>query len=81
MKKTRTNPRNDRPEPLPRSECFCGGFGPRFTALTAGMCQGPLFDHFRAAGVETLKGFRALLDAQIESLNRGSRRGTKVPVE
>lgn len=62
--------------------CYCAGVGPRLSALTAGMFQGPVFDHFRTAGVEVLLGLRAILDAQIEAMSREARKkGTKVPVE
>ena len=61
--------------------CYCAGVGPRMTALTSGMLQGPVFDHFRTAGVEVLLGLRAILDAQIDALTRKPRKGTKVPVE
>lgn len=37
--------------------------------------------HFREARIEMLRGFRAILDARIEHLSRGSAPGTRVPVE
>jgi len=52
-----------------------------FTNLMTAQCQGPVFDHFRNAGVEVLKGMRAILDAQIDALSREARKGTKIPVE
>jgi hypothetical protein len=62
--------------------CCCSGIGPHLSALLAGAAQNPVFDHFRNAGVEVLKGFRAALDAQIEYLSREERRGgRRVPVE
>lgn len=83
---TKTNrrtagPRNGHTAPHP--QCYCMGAGPRLTALMAGAVDSsPVVGHFRTAGIEMLKGFRAILDAQIETLTRReSPRGTKVPVE
>ncbi|MBI3667153.1 MAG: hypothetical protein HY236_13180 [Acidobacteria bacterium] len=80
MKRTRKNAAQAQQQP-PWDVCYCAGAGPRLTALAGGMCQGPMFDHFRSAGVEVLKGFRAILDAQIEILTRQQKKGTRVPVE
>jgi predicted Fe-Mo cluster-binding NifX family protein len=50
--------------------------------MTGAMGSSQAFEHFRNAGIEVLKGFRAVLDAQIEALGRRqSERGTKIPVE
>ena len=76
----RNNSESSRPQ-APWSSCYCAGAGPRLTALMGGMCQGPVFDHFRAAGVEVLLGLRAILDAQIDAMTRKTRKGTKVHVE
>lgn len=65
----------------PWMQCACAGAGPRFTALMGGMCQGPVFDHFRNASVEVLLGFRAILDAQIDAMTRKQKKGTRVQVE
>lgn len=81
MKKT------NRAEPAPSrrqagfGQCYCAGAGPRITALTSAMFEGPVFDHFRTAGVEVLLGLRAILDAEIHALTRKSRKGTRVTVE
>ncbi|MBI3696874.1 MAG: hypothetical protein HY238_18820 [Acidobacteria bacterium] len=62
--------------------CYCAGVGPRLSALLDGaMLNAPGFDHFRSAGVEVLMGLRAILDAQIEAIQKKSRKGTRVPVE
>ena len=62
--------------------CYCAGAGPRLSALLGGaMVNAPGFDHFRSAGVEVLLGFRAILDAQIEAMQKKPRKGTRVPVE
>ena len=63
------------------TQCACAGAGPRLTALMATQCRGPVFDHFRNASVEVLKGLRAILDARIEAMTREGRKGTRVPVE
>lgn len=75
------NPRRERTAPHP--QCYCLGAGPRLTALMAGAVgRNPVVGHFRTAGIEMLKGFRAILDAQIETLTRReSPRGAKIPVE
>ena len=44
----------------------------------SGMATG---EHFRNAGVEFLKGFRELLDLQIEALSPKETKGTKLNVE
>ena len=81
MKKAnRTAPHPPRQE-TPWGRCYCAGAGPRLTALTAGMFQGPVFDHFRTAGIEVLLGLRAILDAEIDALSKKSKKGTRVPVE
>jgi hypothetical protein len=46
-----------------------------------GAFEGPVFHHFRNAGVEVLLGLRDILDAQIEALRREEQKGRKVPVE
>ena len=83
---TKTNrrtagPRNGRAAPHP--QCYCMGTGPRLTALMAGAVESsPVVGHFRTAGIEMLKGFRAILDAQIDAMaRRESPRGKKIPVE
>ena len=82
MKKaTRSNAAKPGPALGSWPECACLGVGPRLTTLMAAQCQGPVFDHFRNAGMEVLKGMRAILDAQIEALSREDRKGTKIPVE
>ncbi len=82
MKKVNANSRRNSPrQRAPFGLCYCAGAGPRLTALTAGMFQGPVFDHFRTASVEVLLGLRALLDAQIDALTKNPRKGTKIAVE
>ena len=83
MKKANANPRrNSQRQQAPWGMCYCAGAGPRLTALTGTMFQGPVFDHFRTAGVEVLLGLRAILDAQIEAMaKKQQRRGTRVAVE
>jgi hypothetical protein len=63
------------------SPCCCAGVGPHLSALVGNAFEGPVFKHFRNAGVEVLMGMRALLDAQIEMLQREQQKGRKVPVE
>jgi hypothetical protein len=83
MKKAtrKNNHKQARAPEAPWMPCYCAGAGPRLTTLMGGMCEGPVFDHFRNAGVEVLLGLRAMLDAQIEALTRKERKGTRVPVE
>ena len=81
MKKATRKPA-DTPRPqAARPQCYCAGAGPRLTALTSGAFQGPVFDHFRTAGLEVLLGIRAILDAQIEYMSRNQQKGVRVPVE
>jgi hypothetical protein len=64
------------------SPCYCAGVGPNLSALVGHAFDGPVFKHFRNAGVEVLMGMRALIDAQIEMLKREEQKpGRKVPVE
>jgi hypothetical protein len=63
------------------SSCYCAGGGPLLSTLVGNAFEGPVFKHFRNAGVEVLMGMRALLDAQIEMLQREEQKGRKVPVE
>ena len=81
MKKANRQAPNAPRRQAPWGQCYCAGAGPRLTALSSGLLQGPVFDHFRTAGVEVLLGLRAILDAQIEALTRKPRKGTKVRVE
>lgn len=81
MKKANRDAPNSPRQEAPWGQCYCAGAGPRLTALTAGMCSGPVFDHFRSAGVEVLLGLRAMLDAQIDVMTRKQKKGTRVPVE
>jgi hypothetical protein len=75
--KTEAAPKADRAV----SPCCCAGVGPHLSALVGNAFEGPVFKHFRNAGVEVLMGMRALLDAQIEMLQREGQKGSKVPVE
>jgi len=67
----------------PRTQCFCMGVGPRLSALMAGAAaNSPVVEHFRTASIEVLKGFRAILDTQIEAMSRREApKGSRVPVE
>ena len=66
----------------PTPQCYCAGAGPRLSALVgASLVHAPGFDHFRSAGVEVLMGIRAILDAQIEAMQKKPRKGTRVTVE
>ncbi|HYM12513.1 MAG TPA: hypothetical protein VEU62_17380 [Bryobacterales bacterium] len=80
MNKVNRNAKAARPE-AGGIRCYCLGSGPRLTALTANMFQGPVFDHFRAAGLEVLLGLRAVLDAEIEVMTKRAKKGTRIPVE
>jgi hypothetical protein len=81
MRKATQETEEGRQQKAAWGRCYCGGAGPRITALTSGMFRGPAFDHFRTAGVEVLMGLRAILDQQIDRLSRRREKGTKVPVE
>jgi len=81
MRKGRNNAGEEPSSRAAWNQCFCGGSGPRLTLLMGGACRGPVFEHFRNAGVEMLKGFRAILDQQIEMWSGKERKGTRVPVE
>ena len=61
--------------------CVCGGRGPVVTNMLASMMPAEASEHFRNAGVEFLKGFRELLDLQIQALSPKETKGTKVSVE
>ncbi|GEM_PF-779826 len=80
----RANPRREEVRrQAPPPPYYCWTVAPRLLALMTGAMGGSeAFEHFRNAGIEVLKGFRAVLDAQIEALGRRqSERGTKIPVE
>ncbi len=81
MKKTNREESRTTRRAAPSGICYCAGAGPRITALTGSMFQGPVFDHFRTASVEVLLGLRAILDAQIDAMTQKSKKGTRVPVE
>ena len=63
--------------------CICGGKGPMASQMLRMMLPGEAGEHFRAAGIEFLKGFRELIDHRIETLSRaqGQGKGTKLNVE
>ena len=64
-------------------DCGCHGLGPALSEFVKHLGPpGEARRHFDQARVEFLKGLRAVLDARIEEISRGSEnRGTKVPVE
>jgi hypothetical protein len=79
MRETR---RRAKAEAAPEAaHAFTPCVGPHLSALVSHAFEGPVFKHFRNAGVEVLLGMRALLDAQIEALQREEQKGRKVPVE
>lgn len=62
--------------------CGCSGAGPAFTDFLRGMMPpGAAIEHFDQARLSFLKGLRALLDARIEDLSHGERKGTRINVE
>ena len=83
MKETRRKTKTAAAPPPGRafSSCYCTGVGPVLSTIVGNAFEGPVFKHFRNAGVEVLMGMRALLDAQIEMLQREQQKGRKVPVE
>ncbi|MFN0100551.1 MAG: hypothetical protein ACKV2U_00530 [Bryobacteraceae bacterium] len=65
-----------------KSDCGCRGAGPLLSDFLRRM--GPtenVSQHFRAARIEVLKGLRAVLDEQIESMAAQPKQGTKIHVE
>jgi len=60
---------------------FCTVAGPQIEAFLGHLWPEETHEHFRAARIEMLKGFRTLLDARIERLSRQSQKGTKLTVE
>ena len=60
---------------------FCTVAGPQIEAMLDHLWPEETNQHFRAARIEMLKGFRTLLDARIEKLSQHSQKGTKVTVE
>ncbi len=63
------------------TDCLCGGRGPMASHMMQSMMPRQAGEHFRNAGVEFLKGFRELLDLQIEALSPKETKGTKLNVE
>ena len=61
--------------------CVCGGRGPVVTQMMQSMMPVEAGEHFRNAGVEFLKGFRELLDLQIQALSPKETKGTKLSVD
>ena len=61
--------------------CVCGGRGPVVTQMMQAMLPVEAGEHFRNAGVEFLKGFRELLDLQIQALSPKETKGTKLSVD
>jgi predicted Fe-Mo cluster-binding NifX family protein len=58
------------------------GAGPEVSKLLSSMGPGEsAMGHFRSARIEFLKGIRAIIDKQIESVQRMEPKGAKVNVE
>jgi hypothetical protein len=63
-------------------KCVCQGAGPELSQLLMRLGPGEAaVSHFKAARVEMLKGIRAMIDRQIESIEKPASRGAKVTVE
>jgi hypothetical protein len=60
---------------------FCTIAGPQIEAMLDHLWPEDTNQHFRAARIEMLKGFRSLLDARIEKLSKHAQKGTRVTVE
>ena len=60
--------------------CFCGGVGPDVTQKVKERSEAAR-EHFRKASVEFLKAVRSLIDDRIDQMNRGSQKGTTIPVD
>jgi hypothetical protein len=63
--------------------CLCGGRGPMASQMLRMMMPSDAAgSHFRTAGIEFLKGFRELLDHQIQAMSHEHQsRGTKLNVD
>jgi len=62
--------------------CVCAGVGPEVSRLLANLGPGAAaMEHFKGARIEFLKGVRAMIDKQIDSLSRPDGKGEKVTVE
>jgi hypothetical protein len=65
-----------------KQQCVCMGAGPEISQLLKKIGPGEeATEHFRSARVEFLKGIRAMIDRQIESLAKQESKGAKVTVE
>ena len=63
-------------------ECACRGIGPELTKIVSRMGPGEAASaHFRSARIEFLKGIRAIIDREIESIAKKEPKGSTVPVE
>ena len=62
-------------------QCFCGGAGPQLTAMAKSAMPTDAMEHFKAARVEILKGFRHLIDARIQKLSTTKTHGASIPVD
>lgn len=63
-------------------KCVCLGAGPELSQLLTRFGPGEAaVGHFRTARVEMLKGIRAMIDRQIENIEKPASRGAKVTVE
>ncbi len=63
-------------------QCACMGVGPELTKLVTKLGPGEAATaHFRAARMEFLKGIRAMIDREIESIAKQEPKGAKVTVE
>jgi len=62
--------------------CVCAGAGPELSRLLANLGPGAAaMEHFKGARIEFLKGVRAMIDKQIDSLSKPEGKGEKVTVE
>ncbi|MCX6597351.1 MAG: hypothetical protein NTV70_13395 [Acidobacteria bacterium] len=65
-----------------QKQCVCMGAGPALSQILTKLGPGEeAAEHFRGARVEFLKGIRALIDKQLESLAKPESKGSKVTVE
>lgn len=70
-----------KPQGCGSPQCLCAGTGPAASQMLRSMVPAAADEHFRAAGIEFLKGWRALIDHSIQAMAQPAAKGTKIDIE